>query len=112
MKTLKIYLAIALFSISSLTFANTDNPLNIKKELHTELVKLIGDNVPFQIAEDVLAEIDFTVNQNNEIVVIAVNSKNESFDNYIKNKLNYKKVRVKGVKKGEFYQLPVKIKKS
>ena len=112
MKTLKICLAIALFSISSLTFANTDNPLNIKKDLHTELAKLIGDNVPFQITEDILAEIDFTVNQNNEIVVIAVSSKNKNFDKYIKYKLNYKKVNVKGVKKGTFYQLPVKIKKS
>ena len=52
------------------------------------------------------------LNAKNEIVIVSVDAENTVIDSYIKNKLNYKVVQVKGIKKGEIYRVPLKIKQA
>jgi hypothetical protein len=49
------------------------------------------------------------INNQNEIVIISVTSDINELNAFIKKKLSYKKVDVRGMKKGEIYEIPLKI---
>jgi hypothetical protein len=49
------------------------------------------------------------LNNQNELVVVAVNSNNERVAGYVKARLNYKKIDVKGIQKGTVYRLHLKM---
>ena len=49
------------------------------------------------------------INNENEIVILSVNSKVIELRNFVKSKLNYKKVKVRGMLKGEIYKMPLKL---
>jgi hypothetical protein len=116
MKNLKTIITLIALSLSTLfsVVAIEKNPTKGKsnKELRTEIISLLGDEIPVQVQNESLAEVAFIINNNNEIVVLSVDSKIEKLNSFVKNKLNYKKITTKGVKKGEFYRMPLKIKKS
>ena len=113
MKTLKTIITVIAISLSTVfsTAATENNPEKVKKTLRSEVVSLLGNNIPLKIDKNYSAEISFIVNNANEIIVISVDSKLSDFNKYAKNKLNYKKVNVKNLKKGEFYRMPIKINK-
>ena len=99
------------FTLSTtVLFANNDNPvIEAKKELRTQIVKLLGNNEFPLATEFEKAEILILLNANNELVIVSVKSKNEALENYIKRKLNYKKVQVNTLTKMKIYRMPIKI---
>ncbi|MEO9569860.1 MAG: hypothetical protein ABJH82_07275 [Polaribacter sp.] len=113
MNTLKTIITIIAISLSTVfsTAATENNPEKVKKTLRSELVSLLGDNISLKIDKNYSAEILFIVNNANEVVVVSVNSKLEDFNKYAKSRLNYKKIAVKNIKKGEIYKMPIKINK-
>jgi hypothetical protein len=110
LKTIITVIAISLSTIFSVT-ATEKNPTSTKKELRTELVSLLGNKIPLDIDKSYSAEISFIVNNENEVIVISVDSKVSSFVKYAKTRLNYKKINTKNIKKGEVYRMPIKIHK-
>jgi len=70
---------------------------------------MLGDSINVISENDMEAEVVFTINNKSEIVIVSVNSENYNFDGYIKNKLNYKKVKVSAHIEGEIYRMPLKI---
>ena len=114
MKNLKTIITVIVLSLSTAfsTTATEKEPSKINKELRTEIASLLGDKIPIEIKKESSAEISFIVNKNNELVIISVDSKISEMNSFVKNKLNYKKLNVKGIKKGEIYRMPIKIKKS
>jgi len=115
MKSLKSIITIIAISLAT-TFSTAasekkslEGPLEITKKLRTEIVSILGSKIPMELKETSTAEISFMVNNKNEIVILSVNSKINELDTYIKSKLNYKKVKVKGTLKGEVYKMPLKI---
>ena len=110
LKTIITVIAIGLSTIFSVA-ATENNPTNINKVLRTELVSLLGDKIPLKIDKSYSAEITFIVNNENEVIVISVDSKLSGFNKYAKSKLNYKKIKIKNIKKGEIYRMPIKINK-
>lgn len=113
MKTLKTIITVIAISLTTVfsTTATEKNPEKAKKTLRSEVVSLLGNNIPLKIDKSYSAEISFIVNNANEVVVISVDSKLSDFNKYAKNRLNYKKVAVKNIKKGEVYRMPIKINK-
>ena len=116
MKNLRSIIAILAISLSTVFAAHAndnDNELDVTKkvtkELRTELVQILGSKIPLQLNATTKAEVSFMITEKNEVLVVSVDSKNKAFDSYVKNKLNYKKIKVAGVKKGEVYRVPVKI---
>ena len=107
MKNLKILTAVVALAFLSLSFSNT---AETKDELHQQIVELIGDSSKSLANMNLKAEITITINEKSEIVVISVNSDNNILDGFIKSKLNYKKVKVKVLKPGELYRVPLTIK--
>ena len=115
MKTFKSITLVALFLIASTfsSYANNTEPSNTKDALRAKIVTLIGDQIPVELtSKTVDAKVSFMINQKNEVVVVSVYSSNKNLDSYIKTKLNYKKVKVTGAKKGEVYTLPLRINKA
>ncbi|MFD2567538.1 hypothetical protein [Pseudotenacibaculum haliotis] len=117
MKKLKLTItAIALCFATMTAFANDNEPTAKEKNnaFRSKIVSLLGSEIPVQLTDGkaLKASLTLMVNNNNEIIVVSTNSKDASVDTYVKSKLNYKKIDVKGLKKGQVYQVPLTIKQS
>ncbi|MEN8123723.1 MAG: hypothetical protein ABFR32_01235 [Bacteroidota bacterium] len=88
-----------------------ENPVKPNENLRTEIVSILGTDYPFTLENIETIEVLFTLNTNQEIIVISTNSKNKVFENYLKVKLNYKKVHYTINKQGKLYLLPLRIAK-
>jgi hypothetical protein len=111
MRNLKSIITIIAISLATTfsTAATEKESSKITKKLRTELVSMLGDKIKMDIKKDTTAEISFMINNKNEVIVLSVDSENKEFSSFAKSKLNYKKINVKGIQKGEIYKLPVKI---
>tara|TARA_R110002126_G_scaffold291243_1_gene451269 strand:+ start:187 stop:531 length:345 start_codon:yes stop_codon:yes gene_type:complete len=113
MRNLKSIITIIAISLAT-TFSTTateKESSKIKKELRTEIVSMLGKKIQVEVKESSSAEISFMVNNKNEVIIVSVDSEVNEFNSMVKRKLNYKKINVKGVQKGEIYIIPVKINK-
>ena len=105
-----IILAIALFTLN---VSATEKPVKPTESLRSEIVDLLGPNCPENFNKNECSmKVIFTVNSKNEIIVLSVDSPNDLAENFVKNKLNYKKVNYKSHAVGELFLLPVTFKKS
>ena len=110
MKKLFIVAAIALFSLN---VSAAEKPIKPSESLRAEIVQLIGSETPFIMGDaEYTVEVLFTVNSKSEIIVLYSNASNKEMENFIKSKLNYKKVDFQVKKEGELFLLPVKFQKS
>ncbi|MDX6747261.1 hypothetical protein SHK09_10700 [Polaribacter sp. PL03] len=110
MKNLKTIIAVIAISLSTVfSVSATDTKPKKAKTLRTEISALIGENIPLKFNKTTIAEVSFIVNNRNEIVVLSVKSEVSELNSFIKRKLNYKIITIKGVKKGEVYKMPLKI---
>ena len=112
MKNLKTVITIIAISLATTfsTVAGDKKSSKIKKELRTEIVSMIGDEINIEFNKTCSAEISFMINNKNELIVVSVDCASKEFNSYVKRKLNYKKINVKGTKKGEIYRVPVTLK--
>ncbi len=112
MKNLKTIIAVVAISISSVVSvtANTEpTSKDSKTILRTEIISLLG-NHSYDLSDKTLeAQVSVMLNNKNELVVVSVNSNSETVTNYVKSKLNYKKLTVKGITKGTVYRIPLKM---
>ena len=112
MRNLKSIIAILLFSLTISFSANAieKDPSKVTSELRSEIMKFLGDKVPLDLKSTSTAEVSFMINNQNQLVVIDVDSNLKDFNTFVKNKLNYKKIATKGISKGEIYRIPFTIK--
>jgi hypothetical protein len=112
MKNLKTIIAIIAISISSVvSVAASTEPATkeAKTILRTEIVSLLG-NHQFDLEDTILeARVSVMLNNQNQLIVVSVNSKSETVSNFVKSKLNYKTIDVKGIEKGTIYIVPLKM---
>jgi len=113
MKTIKIALLVFATAFTSTLTASND-PVKTKpvsKIESAEVAKEIGrllDSPSFVIEKELKAFVTFTLNQNNEIVVLTVKTEDETVENYIKSRLNYTKLDLK-LNLNKKYGVPVRI---
>ncbi|QTD36821.1 hypothetical protein JL193_11840 [Polaribacter batillariae] len=107
-----VFLVMVMTTLSA--FSNNDNNDNNDKkakkenvELRTKVVTLLG-KYQNTLNEPVEASIKFIVNSKGEIVVLSVETEQESIVNFVKSKLNYQKVSLKNLYKMKTFILPVK----
>lgn len=113
MKNVKVIISAIVLTlfVSSTVFASTPTKTSNKNQLRTELIKLLGDFDAVHQEKDLTAYVSFIVNDENQVVVITVDSDNKSVDAFVKGKLNYKKVVASGIERGEVFIMPLKIEK-
>ncbi|MDU8886092.1 hypothetical protein RXV94_07965 [Yeosuana sp. MJ-SS3] len=110
MKTLKSMLLIAVITLGSLFSANaTESATAIESKAITSEIGELLKKPSFTVENEVQAYVRLVLNENNEMVVLFVNSENELINNYIKSRLNYKKVSKNFTNKDQEYIVPVRI---
>jgi len=98
MKKLILVIAVAILS-SAQSFANDKNTNEtVQQKLRKEIIVLL-DKPQFEVEKtNIIADIEFTLNAKNEIVVLNVDSEESIVSDYVKSRLNYKKVNLNTIK--------------
>lgn len=107
MKKLNVMLLAAAFAVSSVVSAGT-NPAKTESTLTNE-IKTLLEKPSFKIKKDLTAYVTLTLNDENEIVVLSVDSKSETLESFIKHRLNYKKLNMSLSGNNKFYKVPVRL---
>ena len=119
MKKLKLTITAIALCFATLTASaaeTTTTPSNkeANKAFRSKIVSLIGSEAPSYLTQgkDVTAKLALMLNNKNQVIVVSVDSKSGNVEEYVKSKLNYQKIDVKGLKKGEIYRVPLTIRQS
>ncbi len=92
-------------------FASDNNTISSEQELRNEVASLLESPQIKVEREELSANIEFTLNSNGEIVVLLVKSNSNLVKNYVKSRLNYKKINSEITEnENRVYKLTLKIK--
>jgi len=108
MKNLKLIALALVISISTASFA-TATKENPTSKLREQIVELLGAPSEKIADKKIQAEVVFTINNENEIVIISVKSNNQNVKSFVKTKLNNKKVTIKALNEEKIYHMPLTI---
>ena len=111
MRTIKTLLLVVALTFSSVLVASTnaEDEKGAESVAITEEIGKLLKNPSFILENDVLASVTLTINKNNEIVVLSVDSDEDYMDNYIKSRLNYHELPVTIQNVEKTYKVPVRI---
>ena len=106
-KSSLLFFATALFAVGTL-FATPTEDLEPTKKLAYQILKMLETN-SFDIKDDMVADVRFTINKEGEIVVLSVDTDVTVLENFVKARLNYQKVELEDVREGQLYTVPIRI---
>lgn len=101
--SLVLIAAMLLSSTNILAKNGTNDP---GKSLSTQIAKLLSNNT---FTDDQSAEVRFTLNNERQIVVLSVATKNIIFEGFVKASLNYRTVDLDDYREGKVYTVPVRV---
>ncbi len=113
MKKVSLLLVAAALLISSnaLAFEGESSPKDPESEICTQISDLLRKNrFELQSKGDLTAFVRFTLNGENEIVVLSVETEDDRLEGYVKARLNYHKLGDQDFEEGKLYHLPIRIK--
>ena len=109
MKTTKMLLLVLAIAFSSVLSASTTPTIDAEPKTMGEEIGNLLKNPNFVIEQDVIALVTITINKDDEIVVLSVDSDSKSLKSFIKSRLNYIKVS-EGVKTHHgTYVVPIRL---
>jgi len=109
--TFKVLLLAVAFTFSSVLTASTE-PVPTKADLSSPLSVEIGKllkNPKFLVDQDMIAKVKVTINEDNEIVVLSVDSESEELEGFIKVRLNYHVLSSKLTNGQKTFMVPVRL---
>jgi len=101
------FLAAALFVVGTVS-ANPTANMEPTKKLSSQIHKMLETN-SFNVEDDLIANVRFTINKEGEIVVLSVDTTDDVLEGFVKVRLNYQKVELTNAKVGRVYSVPVRI---
>ena len=106
----KVSIVLAAAALMSFGQVNaTPNPTEDPgKRLTQEIHAMLDDN-EFAAKQDVVAKVRFMINKEGEIVIVTVDSADQNVAQFVKGRLNYKKIDTEGLATGKLYNLPLRI---
>lgn len=108
MKQLKtLLLAVAIIASGTL-YASDDDKKADSVVITEEIGKLLKDP-SFLVDKDIVANVTLTLNKNNEIVVLSVDSNELYVENFIKTRLNYKEMPSTFSSGEKTFKVPVRV---
>ncbi len=107
MKKLSVSLLAIAFAVSSVASAST-SPVKTENVLNKE-IKTLLKKPSFKIKKELTAQVTFTLNDKQEIVVLSVDSDSEVLESYIKDRLNYRKVNAQSDSEVKLFKIPVRL---
>lgn len=109
MKKMSVVLVAAMLLSAGNVFANEVKTVDPSKSLSAQISQMLSDNAFTQNEVELTAQIRFTLNNAHQIVVLSVATENPVLEEFVKGKLNYKKVDLTAYKEGKIYTIPVRI---
>lgn len=111
MRKASVILAAAALMFSATAMA-TEGKRTVKAP-ETKIAVEIGDllkdnNIVLEDNQELAAYVRFTVNDQNELVVLSVRTDDQKVESFLKAKLNYKDVSTSGLQKGGTYEVPIR----
>ncbi len=107
MKKVKVMLVATALLIGSLASAATvTNPVN-DPATSAEIGELLKDP-GFEVNNELTAMVTFMINDDQELVVLSVDTDNYDLERFVKSRLNYKKVDT-SLEEGKAYMVPVRV---
>lgn len=101
-----------LVTVFSATMVLASDPIETPSQNLREQILELLETPKFEFESDwIQARIEFTLNKEGEIVILTIDSENILLENYIKGKLNYKKVLLNGLKVGSEFYIHFKVEK-
>lgn len=110
MRKISMVLVAAMLLSSGSIFANSNDGSDPAQELKKEVKKLLNGFYEMQSDDNFKATVLFTVNKEKEIVVLSVYSEDLQFKDFVKNQLNYHKIKTNEIVEGRRYSIPVEVK--
>lgn len=112
-KTIKSIVLVVLIAFSSVVSAST-NPENIKEKtaepsVITQEVGKLLQSPSFEIEKEIVASVTLTVNKNNEMVVLSVDTEDDTLERFIKSRLNYNVLPSNAITKEKTFVVPVRL---
>ena len=110
MKKLILLLVVVVMNVTFVS-AKAVSPVDDYPQAVKNITKLLGTltiNEEFEKAENVRFTV--MVNNDNELIILQVGTKNETFKNFLIKKLNYQKVEKGVMNPGKLYSFVVKFK--
>jgi len=108
MRAIKALLLVVAIAFSSVLSASNKPTKDTSNEISQEIGELLK-NPDFIVEDDILANIKVLFNEDNEIVVLSVDSETKGIDGFIKSRLNYKELSKDVNNKNRYYSVPVRI---
>ena len=108
MKTIKMLLLVVAITFSSVLSASTAPKNAETNAIVTDVYERL-ENPSIILEKETLANVTITVNKNNELVVLSVDSENQDIVEFIKSRLNYSKISVELYDKSKTYIVPVRL---
>lgn len=109
-KSFLVLLTIASFNFSALATVTSNEPsTSVSQELRKEITQLVK-SPKLDEGDRLDAMVNFIINDDNEIVVLYVETDEDYIDSFIKSKLNYHRVKTDGVKPNSKYSIIIKFK--
>ena len=103
-----VFTAITLLVMGSVQ-ANEANNINPTKNLAVQIQKLLEGNTLKVEGRELTGQVRFTINKEEEIVVLSVDTDSTPLEGFVKGRLNYQKVDFDNVKEGKIYQIPIRV---
>ncbi len=106
MKKSKVFVLSLMFALFGTVSSYASSPTTSPDEIRKEILSLVkGMDLTAMQGNSERVQIQFLVNNNNEIVVLNISE--SDFDSRLKDRLNNKKINSDGVVKNKIYSVPV-----
>jgi hypothetical protein len=112
MKTLKMLVLVAIVAFSSVLSASTDPSEKADPATINETVRALLKNPEFQVNKEINAMVTVFINENDQMVVVSVDTDNKAVEYYIKGRLNYQKLSKEAIGNRNSFKITVKLIKS
>ncbi|WP_127024628.1 hypothetical protein [Flagellimonas beolgyonensis] len=109
MRKIKAVMVAAMLFAAVGVFANMGNEEVPVKSLSSQIYEMLKKNQFNVEADELKAEVRFIINEDAELIVLSVDTKNETLEGFVKNRLNYQKVELDKIVPGKVYEVPVRI---
>ncbi len=109
MRKLSLVLVAAMLLSAGSAFAGSFEKPKPSKNLSAQIAEILEASQIKVKDADLTARVLFTLNEENEIIVLKVDSDDPRLEQIIKSKLNYKKVDLKEKQSEKKYVIPVRI---
>ncbi|MEO9891201.1 hypothetical protein [Aurantibacter sp.] len=109
MRKLSLVMVAAMLLFTGSIFANEVKSNDPSKSLTEQITEILKDNELSEYVVNQSAQVRFTLNNEGEIVVMSVDTKNDKLESFVKARLNYKKVELNEIKEGKLYTVAIRI---